>query len=240
MSVSTASGRCSGHGAVQRLGVGHRLDQVDLVGLGQQARPRPRARGSCRRRRRPARSWAHCRAWSPGRGARHARPMSLEDVLWSFAWITAVAAIAPLLVGLLPGPRIPEVVLLLALGIVIGPYGVELAASSAPIELLSQLGLGDAVPDGRARDRAGDPPQPRRLPGRHRVAGLPHRGPGLGRPALAGPRLRGLARARDRDDLHGARHPAADPARHRPPRAADGQPGACPTARSASSARSSP
>ena len=70
------------------------------------------------------------------------RLMSMEDVLWSFAWITAVAAIAPLLVGLLPGPRIPEVVLLLALGIVIGPYGVDLAASSPPIELLSQLGLG--------------------------------------------------------------------------------------------------
>ena len=70
------------------------------------------------------------------------RLMSMEDVLWSFAWITAVAALAPLLVGLLPGPHIPEVVLLLALGIVIGPYGLDLAESSAPIELLSQLGLG--------------------------------------------------------------------------------------------------
>jgi Kef-type K+ transport system membrane component KefB len=68
--------------------------------------------------------------------------MSLEDVLWSLAWIMAVAAAAPLLAGLLPGPRIPEVVLLLGLGIVIGPYGVDLADSSAPIELLSQLGLG--------------------------------------------------------------------------------------------------
>jgi Kef-type K+ transport system membrane component KefB len=64
-----------------------------------------------------------------------------QEVLWSFAWITVVAAVAPLLAGLLPGPRIPEVVLLLALGIVIGPYGVDVAASSAPIELLSQLGL---------------------------------------------------------------------------------------------------
>ena len=40
--------------------------------------------------------------------------MTYEDVLWSFAWIAAVAALAPLVVGLLPGPRIPEVVLLLA------------------------------------------------------------------------------------------------------------------------------
>ena len=38
MSVSTASGLCSGDGAVQRLRVGHGLDQVDLGGLGQQAR----------------------------------------------------------------------------------------------------------------------------------------------------------------------------------------------------------
>ena len=36
MSVSTASGRCGGHGAVQRDGVGHRLDEVDLGRLGQQ------------------------------------------------------------------------------------------------------------------------------------------------------------------------------------------------------------
>ena len=67
--------------------------------------------------------------------------MTFESVLWSFAWITLVAALAPLVVGLLPGPKIPEVVLLLALGIVVGPYGLELAESSAPIDLLSELGL---------------------------------------------------------------------------------------------------
>jgi Kef-type K+ transport system membrane component KefB len=67
--------------------------------------------------------------------------MSHEDVLASFAWIAAAAALAPLLVGLLPGPRIPEVVLLLALGIVIGPFGLDLAHDSEPIGLLNELGL---------------------------------------------------------------------------------------------------
>ena len=38
MSVSTASGRCSADGAVQRVGVGDRLDEVDLGGLGEQPR----------------------------------------------------------------------------------------------------------------------------------------------------------------------------------------------------------
>src|ERR1700754_3284546 len=67
--------------------------------------------------------------------------MSHEDVLASFAWIAAAAAIAPLLAGLLPGPRIPEGVLLLALGIVIGPFGLDLAQDSEPIGLLNELGL---------------------------------------------------------------------------------------------------
>src|ERR1700754_719813 len=67
--------------------------------------------------------------------------MSHEDVLASFAWIAAAAALAPLLAGLLPGPRIPEVVLLLGLGIVIGPFGLELAVESEPIGRLNELGL---------------------------------------------------------------------------------------------------
>ncbi|CUR54673.1 putative Cation/H+ antiporter [metagenome] len=65
-----------------------------------------------------------------------------EPVFVSLLWITGAAALAPIVVGLLRGPRIPEVVLLLTLGIVIGPYGLELAAKSEPIELLSELGLG--------------------------------------------------------------------------------------------------
>ncbi|MGD9960168.1 cation:proton antiporter [Nocardioides sp.] len=65
-----------------------------------------------------------------------------ESVLLSLLWIAGAAALAPIIVGLLPGPRIPEVVLLLTLGIMIGPFGFELATKSEPIELLSELGLG--------------------------------------------------------------------------------------------------
>ena len=41
----------------------------------------------------------------------------------------------------MPRRLVSEVVLLLALGIVIGPYGLELAAMDAPIDLLRELGL---------------------------------------------------------------------------------------------------
>lgn len=63
------------------------------------------------------------------------------DVLASLVLITAVAALAPLLVGFLHRPRLPEVVLLLGLGMAIGPHGAGLAAAGGPITLLSQLGL---------------------------------------------------------------------------------------------------
>ncbi len=65
-----------------------------------------------------------------------------DPVFQSLLWIVGAAALAPIVVGLLPGPRIPEVVLLLTLGIVIGPFGFELAVKDEPITLLAELGLG--------------------------------------------------------------------------------------------------
>ena len=52
-----------------------------------------------------------------------------------------VAALAPLVVALLPGPRIPQVVIFLVGGVLIGPHGLGLA-STASITLLSNIGLG--------------------------------------------------------------------------------------------------
>lgn len=63
-------------------------------------------------------------------------------VATSLFWITVAAAIAPLIAGSLRRKLIPEVVLLLVAGIVIGPYALDLADVDTEIELLRELGLG--------------------------------------------------------------------------------------------------
>jgi len=60
----------------------------------------------------------------------------------SLAWVLGVAALTPILLGLLPRVRLPEVVLLLALGMTIGPYGLELAHVHDQVQFVSDLGLG--------------------------------------------------------------------------------------------------
>lgn len=61
--------------------------------------------------------------------------------LVSFAWIMAAALIAPLL-SYATGKRIPAVVLLIALGLIIGPNGFELASQEGGVSLIKDLGLG--------------------------------------------------------------------------------------------------
>jgi Kef-type K+ transport system membrane component KefB len=65
----------------------------------------------------------------------------VDATVTSLFWISLVAVAAPLLAGLVPRRLVSEVVLLLALGIVIGPYGLELATIDAPVDLLRELGL---------------------------------------------------------------------------------------------------
>jgi Kef-type K+ transport system membrane component KefB len=55
--------------------------------------------------------------------------------------VTLVAALAPMIVAALPGPGIPQVVVLILAGVLIGPQGLGLA-STAGIRLLSDVGLG--------------------------------------------------------------------------------------------------
>jgi Kef-type K+ transport system membrane component KefB len=55
--------------------------------------------------------------------------------------VALVAALTPLLVAVLPGPRIPQVVIFLLGGILIGPHVLGLAETSA-ISLLANVGLG--------------------------------------------------------------------------------------------------
>jgi Kef-type K+ transport system membrane component KefB len=59
----------------------------------------------------------------------------------SMFWISLAAVIAPLVAGLIPRRLIPEVVFLLGFGVILGPYGLELAAKDEAIDMLSQLGL---------------------------------------------------------------------------------------------------
>jgi Kef-type K+ transport system membrane component KefB len=67
--------------------------------------------------------------------------MDLARGLETLLVAAAVAALAPVLVGLLPGPRIPQVVVLLAGGVLIGPQVLGWADRPA-IDLLANVGLG--------------------------------------------------------------------------------------------------
>jgi Kef-type K+ transport system membrane component KefB len=55
--------------------------------------------------------------------------------------VSLVAALAPIIVAALPGPRVPQVVVLIFAGILIGPHGLGLA-DTASIKLLANVGLG--------------------------------------------------------------------------------------------------
>ena len=67
--------------------------------------------------------------------------VDVGSALDSLLAIAVVAALAPLLLGLVPRLRIPQVVLLLAGGIVIGPQVLGLATPQS-VEALADLGLG--------------------------------------------------------------------------------------------------
>jgi Kef-type K+ transport system membrane component KefB len=55
--------------------------------------------------------------------------------------VTLVAALAPMIVAALPGPGLPQVVVLILAGVLIGPQGLGLASTTG-IRLLSDVGLG--------------------------------------------------------------------------------------------------
>src|SRR5262245_16528306 len=63
--------------------------------------------------------------------------MSIESLFW----ISLVSVVAPLVAGAIPRRLVPEVVLLLGLGVVIGPFGADLAKPDEAIDMLSDLGL---------------------------------------------------------------------------------------------------
>jgi Kef-type K+ transport system membrane component KefB len=63
------------------------------------------------------------------------------DGLQALLVVTLVAALAPMVVAALPGPDIPQVVVLILAGVLIGPQGLGLASTTG-IKLLSDVGLG--------------------------------------------------------------------------------------------------
>jgi Kef-type K+ transport system membrane component KefB len=65
----------------------------------------------------------------------------LTRALESLFVVALVAAVAPLIVGLLPRARVPQVVVLIIGGVVVGPQVLGLAEPES-IELLSNVGLG--------------------------------------------------------------------------------------------------
>ncbi|WP_435299005.1 cation:proton antiporter [Timonella sp. A28] len=71
--------------------------------------------------------------------------MELQDLLvtnlQSAWWVVAVAAVAPIL-ALVTRRHVPDVVWLLALGVVIGPHGYDVAHHTEAIEFLRELGMG--------------------------------------------------------------------------------------------------
>jgi Kef-type K+ transport system membrane component KefB len=67
--------------------------------------------------------------------------MDLTQGLDDLVAVALVAALAPLVVAALPGPRIPQVVVFLLGGVLIGPHVLGFAESSS-IQLLSNIGLG--------------------------------------------------------------------------------------------------
>src|SRR6476659_9943931 len=65
----------------------------------------------------------------------------LSSVLNTLLVVSVVAALAPLIVALLPGLRIPQIVVLIIGGILIGPQGFGLA-EPAVLNLIANVGLG--------------------------------------------------------------------------------------------------
>ena len=136
--------------------------------------------------------------------------MDLNQGLADLVAVALVAALAPLVVAVLPGPRIPQVVILLLGGVLIGPHVLGVAETSN-IQLLANIGLGFLF---LLAGYQLDPQLLRRRPGKLAIPRLADLGDdrrggdgGDGRGRLH----QGLRAGRAGADHHGARHAAAHP-----------------------------
>jgi len=67
--------------------------------------------------------------------------MDILEGLTELFVVATVSALAPVISSLIPGIRVPQVVLLILGGILIGPVGLGVEVSPA-IQLISNVGLG--------------------------------------------------------------------------------------------------
>jgi Kef-type K+ transport system membrane component KefB len=67
--------------------------------------------------------------------------MNLNQGLVDLVAVMTVATLAPIVIAVLPGPRVPQVVIFLLGGVLIGPHVLGLAETSN-IQLLANIGLG--------------------------------------------------------------------------------------------------
>lgn len=67
--------------------------------------------------------------------------MDVNASLGTLLAIAAIAVLAPIIIALLPGPRIPQVVLLIAGGMAIGPQALDLGSPDS-VQVLADVGLG--------------------------------------------------------------------------------------------------
>ncbi len=65
----------------------------------------------------------------------------MESIFISLAVCTLCAAITPIIANVIPGKLIPDSVLLLSLGALLGPYGLGIIRFSDPLSLMSELGM---------------------------------------------------------------------------------------------------
>ena len=65
----------------------------------------------------------------------------MEDTFLSLWWISLAGVAAPLVAHLVPRRLVPEVVILLGLGTLLGPHVLDLAESDSAVQLLHELGL---------------------------------------------------------------------------------------------------
>ena len=74
--------------------------------------------------------------------------MSEAEAFRSLALVLAVGALAPLVLGLLQRVRLPEVVLMLALGMALGPHGLDLATVDDRIQFAAPANMVSLIMQG--------------------------------------------------------------------------------------------